>query len=144
MVSGRTILLVEDDRNDEILTLDALNRSGVTNPIVVVRDGVEALEWLFSEGIHSHRDARRPCLVLLDLKLPKISGLEVLRRIKIDDRTRAVPVVVLTTASQEEDVQNAYGNGANSYVRKPVAFNQFIEAVRQLGMYWTLVNELPG
>lgn len=144
MVSGRTILLVEDDRNDEMLTLDALSHSGVTNPIMVVRDGAEALDWLFSQGIHSHRDARQPCVVLLDLKLPKISGLEVLRRIKSDDRTRAVPVVVLTTSSQEEDVENSYGSGANSYVRKPVAFDQFIDAVRHLGMYWTLENQSPG
>ena len=138
----REILLVEDNADDEALTLDALRNATVANPIFVVRDGAEALDYLFSQGVYADRDPRRePCVVLLDLKLPKISGIEVLRRIKTDQRTRRIPVVVLTTSSEQEDVHNSYGNGASSYVRKPVEFIQFTEAVRQLGLYWTLVNE---
>ena len=144
-MKARSILLVEDNRDDEELTLDALRRGGVTNPVMVVRDGAEALDYLFAQGSYSSRDPnRRPCVILLDLKLPKISGLEVLRRAKADDRTRRIPVVVLTTSSEEEDIQDCYGNGANSFVRKPVEFDKFSEAVRQLGLYWTLVSEAPG
>ena len=140
----RVILLVEDNADDEALTLDALRNATVTNPIVVVRDGAEALDFLFCQGEYANRVPRsEPCVVLLDLKLPKISGLEVLRRIKIDERTRRIPVVVLTTSSEQEDIHNSYGSGASSYVRKPVEFIRFTEAVRQLGLYWTLVNEPP-
>jgi two-component system response regulator len=138
----RSILLVEDNRDDELLTLDALRNGGVTNTITVVRDGAEALDYLFAQGSFGSRDAsQEPCVVLLDLKLPKIGGLEVLRRIKTDQRTRRIPVVVLTTSSEHEDIHNCYGNGANSFVRKPVEFDKFLDAVRHLGLYWTLVNE---
>jgi CheY-like chemotaxis protein len=137
-----TILLVEDNRDDELLTMDALRTGGVSNTVTVVRDGGEALDYLFARGDFASRDAvRQPCVILLDLKLPKIGGLEVLRRVKTDDRTRRIPVVVLTTSSEPEDIHNCYGNGANSYVRKPVEFDKFLEAVRHLGLYWTLVNE---
>jgi two-component system response regulator len=138
----RTILLVEDNQDDELLTLDALRNGGVTNPVTVVRDGAKALDYLFAQGSFAGRDAsRQPCVILLDLKLPGIGGMEVLRRIKTDDRTRRIPAVVLTTSSEHEDIHNCYGNGANSYVRKPVEFDRFLEAVRYLGLYWTLVNE---
>lgn len=138
----RTILLVEDNRDDELLTLDALRNGGVSNLVTVVRDGAEALDYLFAQGTFAARDtSREPCLILLDLKLPKVGGLEVLRRIKTDERTKRIPVVVLTTSSEHEDIHNCYGNGANSYVRKPVEFDRFLDAVRHLGMYWTLVNE---
>jgi two-component system, response regulator len=142
MTRAGNLLLVEDNKDDELLTLDALRSAGVTNPIFVVRDGQEALDYLFFEGSFTTRDRNdRPCVILLDLKLPKISGLEVLRRIKTDERTKRLPVVVLTTSSEEEDIHNCYGNGANSYVRKPVEFEKFLEAIRHLGLYWTLVNE---
>jgi len=137
-----TILLVEDNPDDELLTLDALRNAGVTHPVFVVRDGQEALDFLFGEGSFAERDGKqKPCVILLDLKLPKVSGIEVLKRIKTDDRTQRVPVVVLTTSSEHEDIHNCYGNGANSYVRKPVEFDKFLDAVRHLGLYWTLVNE---
>jgi two-component system response regulator len=138
----RTILLVEDSRDDELLTLDALRNGGVTNLVTVVRDGAEALDYLFAEGAFAARDAsRHPCVILLDLKLPKIGGLEVLRRVKTDERTKRIPVVVLTTSSEQEDTHDCYGNGANGYVRKPVEFDRFLQAVRHLGLFWTLVNE---
>jgi len=140
-----TILLVEDNNDDELLTLDALRTGGLTNPVFVVRDGQEALDYLFAHGPFAGREPHEgPSLVLLDLKLPKVSGMEVLRRIKTDERTRRLPVVVLTTSSEQEDIHNCYGNGANSYVRKPVEFDKFLEAVRHLGLYWTLVNESPA
>jgi len=137
-----TILLVEDNQDDELLTLDALRNGGVANSVTVVRDGAEALDYLFAQGSYASRDtALQPCVILLDLKLPKVSGMEVLRRIKTDERTKRIPVVVLTTSSEHEDIHNCFGNGANSYVRKPVEFERFLEAVRHLGLYWTLVNE---
>ncbi len=138
----QTIMLVEDNRDDELLTLDAIRNGGVTNPVTVLRDGAEALDYLFAQGPFAGRDRTlQPCVILLDLKLPKIGGLEVLRRIKTDERTRRIPVVVLTTSSEQEDIHNCYGNGANSYVLKPVEFDRFLDAARHLGMYWTLVNE---
>jgi two-component system, response regulator len=144
MAKCGTILLVEDNKDDELLTLDALRSAGVNNPVFVVRDGQEALDYLFVEGSFAAREHYdMPCIILLDLKLPKIGGREVLRRIKSDHRTRRIPVIVLTTSSEQEDVRDCYGNGANSYVRKPVEFDKFLEAVRHLGLYWTLVNE-PG
>jgi two-component system, response regulator len=144
MAREGTILLVEDNPDDELLTLDALRCAGVSNPIFVVRDGQEALDYLFAAGAFATRDPNQPpCVILLDLKLPKIGGLEVLKRIKTDARTRLIPVVVLTTSSEEEDVRSCYGNGANSYVKKPVEFENFLEAVRHLGLYWTLVNARP-
>lgn len=142
MAKSGTILLVEDNKDDELLTLDALHSAGITNLVCVVRDGQEALDYLFVKGSFATREPYdRPCIILLDLKLPKIAGKEVLRRIKSDEWTKRIPVVVLTTSSEQKDVRDCYGNGANSYVRKPVEFDKFLEAVRHLGLYWTLVNE---
>jgi two-component system, response regulator len=141
-MSERVILLVEDNPSDEELTLRALKKSNILNRVVVVRDGAEALDYLFARGAHASRPAdESPQVVLLDLKLPKIDGLEVLREIRADERTKLLPVVVLTSSIQEQDVVTSYGLGANSYVRKPVDFTQFVEAVRQLGLYWLVINQ---
>ena len=141
-MSDRVILLVEDNQSDEELTLRALKKSNILNPVVVVRDGAEALDYLFTRGAHAQRPATEiPQVVLLDLKLPKIDGLEVLRAIRADDRTKLLPVVVLTSSIQDQDIVASYGLGANSYVRKPVDFTQFVEAVRQLGLYWLVINQ---
>ncbi len=141
-MSERVILLVEDNPSDEELTLRALKKSNILNRVVVVRDGAEALAYLFARGVHASRAADEiPQVILLDLKLPKIDGLEVLREIRADDRTKLLPVVVLTSSIQEQDVVTSYGLGANSYVRKPVDFTQFVEAVRQLGLYWLVINQ---
>lgn len=140
----KMILLVEDNPDDEALTLRALNKNRVANNIVVVRDGVEALDYLFVSGPYAGRDPfELPQVVLLDLKLPKVDGLEVLRRIRSDPRTRMLPVVILTSSREEQDLIQAYSSGANSYVRKPVDFNQFVEAIGQLGLYWLVLNEAP-
>ncbi len=140
----KTILLVEDNPDDEALTLRALKKNNIQNRVVVAHDGVEALDYLFSTGAHAGRDGREiPQVILLDLKLPKIDGLEVLRRVRADERTRLLPVVILTSSREEQDIINGYGLGANSYVRKPVDFNQFVEAVNKLGMYWLVLNEPP-
>lgn len=142
--STKTILLVEDNPDDEALAIRALKRHHIGNQIVVARDGVEALDYLFGTGIHAGRDVNnKPTLVLLDLKLPRLNGLEVLRRLRSDERTRLLPVVILTTSSEEQDVLDSYSLGCNSYIRKPVDFVQFSEAIRQLGMYWLLMNEPP-
>lgn len=145
-MKNKVILLVEDNPDDEALTLRALKKNNIGNEVVVARDGVEALDFLFGTGAHAGRDAGDlPQVVLLDLKLPKIDGLEVLRRIRGDERTRFLPVVILTSSKEEQDVINGYREGANSYVRKPVNFDEFLEAARQLGLYWLLLNEsLPG
>jgi CheY-like chemotaxis protein len=141
-MNDRSILLVEDNPDDEALTLRALRHSNITNRIVVAHDGAEALAYLFGSGPEVGRDVRlMPAVVLLDLKLPKLSGQEVLSRLRADERTRLLPVVVLTTSSEERDVIESYINGANSYVRKPVDFAQFADAIRQLGLYWLVVNE---
>lgn len=138
------ILLVEDRPDDVELTLRAFARSNVANEIVVVRDGEEALDYLFAMGTHAGRDpSLMPSVVLLDLKLPKIDGLDVLRRMRNDERTRRLPVVVLTSSNEEQDVVRSYDLGANSFVRKPVDFAEFIEAARLLGLYWLLLNEPP-
>lgn len=138
------ILLVEDNPDDEALTTRALKKANLRNAIVVARDGVEALDYLFGTGAHAGRDANAlPQVVLLDIKLPKIDGLEVLRRLRADERTALLPVVILTSSSEEQDMIDGYRLGANSYVRKPVDFGHFADAVRQLGLYWVLVNELP-
>jgi CheY-like chemotaxis protein len=138
------ILLVEDNRDDEELTLRALRIHKIPETVVVVRDGAEALEYLFGTGVYAGRDtAQPPRIVLLDLKLPKIDGLEVLRRVRADPRTRCLPVVVLTSSNEERDILQSYDLGANSYVRKPVDFVQFHEAVRQLGHYWLTINQPP-
>lgn len=136
------ILLVEDNRDDEALTLRALKKNNIKNEIVVARDGVQALAFLFGEGTHAGRDLTvMPHVILLDLKLPRLDGLEVLRRMRSNERTRLLPVVILTSSVEEQDRINGYSLGANSYVRKPVNFTQFIEAVRQLGLYWLILNE---
>jgi len=139
-----SILLVEDNSDDEVLMLRELRKQNVANRIAVVRDGAEALEYLFCTGSYADRDPNDiPTLVMLDLKLPKVDGLEVLRRIRADERTKVLPVVVMTSSDQERDVAESYSRGANSYVRKPVNFDQFREAVRQLHLYWLLINEPP-
>jgi two-component system response regulator len=138
------ILLVEDNADDEDLTLRALKKNNITNEVVVVRDGAEALDYLFGTGNYSGRDtAILPQVVLLDLKLPKVDGLEVLNRLRNDKRTKLLPVVILTSSVEEQDLLRGYDLGANSYVRKPVDFGQFTEAVRNLGLYWLLLNERP-
>jgi two-component system, response regulator len=137
-----TILLVEDSADDEALTLRALKKNNIKNEIVVARDGVEALDYLSGTGSHQGRDLSvMPQVILLDLKLPKVDGLEVLRRIRTDPRTKLLPVVILTSSNEEQDLIRGYGLGANSYIRKPVDFSQFTEAVRQLGLYWLVLNE---
>jgi CheY-like chemotaxis protein len=137
------ILLCEDNPDDEALTLRALKKNHIGNQVVIAHDGAEALDWLFGEGAHAGRDTRiQPQVVLLDLNMPKISGLDVLKRIREDERTRLVPVVVLTSSKEDEDLVRSYALGANSYVRKPVDFAEFIEAVKRLGMYWLLINEV--
>ena len=139
------ILLVEDSPHDVELTLHALRRSNVTNHIEVARDGAEALEFIFATGAHADRDINNgPKVILLDLKLPKVDGLEVLRRIKSDQRTKNLPVVVLTSSRESRDVADAYALGVNSYIVKPVDFEQFADAVRELGLYWLLLNEPPA
>ena len=143
-MAKKMILLVEDNPDDEALTLRAFAKNKITNDIVVVRDGVEALEWLFADGQYADRDVSQlPEVCLLDLKLPKVDGLEVLRRIRADERTKLMPVIILTTSEEESDRLAGYSLGANSYIRKPVDFSQFIEAVRQLGLYWLVLNESP-
>ena len=138
------ILLVEDNPDDEALTLRALWKNNIGNRVVVVRDGAEALDFLFCTGAYADRDLREmPHMILLDLKLPKVDGLEVLRRIRADERTHLLAVVILTSSNEEQDLIEGYKNGANSYVRKPVDFTQFVEAVRQLGLYWLVLNEAP-
>ena len=141
----KTILLVEDNPDDEALTLRALRKNKINNRIEVARDGVEALDYLFGTGPHAARDnSALPEVVLLDLKLPKIDGFEVLSRLRADERTKFLPVVILTSSKEQQDIVNGYGLGANSYVRKPVDFEHFVEAVRQLGLYWLVLNESPA
>jgi CheY-like chemotaxis protein len=143
-VSSKTILLVEDNPDDEALAIRALKRHHISNEIVVARDGVEALDYLFGTGQYTGRDlSLKPTVVLLDLKLPRVDGLEVLRRLREDERTRLLPVVILTTSNEEQDMLDSYSFGCNSYIRKPVDFIEFSEAIRQLGMYWLLMNEPP-
>jgi two-component system response regulator len=137
------ILLVEDNPRDEALTLRALKKSNIVNEVVVAHDGVEALDYFFGTGTHASRDTTiMPQLILLDLKLPKVDGLEVLRKIRADERTKRLPIVVFTSSSEEEDMIKSYDLGANSYVRKPVEFEQFLEATRQLGLYWLVLNQV--
>ena len=140
----KMILLVEDNPDDEVLTMRALKQSKLVNDVVVARDGSEALDFMFGTGTHEGRDlSHMPTVVLLDLKLPKVGGLEVLQRLREDPRTKLVPVVVLTSSSEDEDMMRSYQLGANSYVRKPVVFGKFADAVAQLGLYWMLINQPP-
>ena len=143
-MQNATILLVEDNPDDEALTLRALRKNNIGNRIFVVRDGVEALDFLFCTNTYSGRDPDDlPQLVLLDIKLPKLDGLEVLRRLRADERTRHLPIVILTSSNEEQDLIAAYKGGVNSYIRKPVDFVQFTESVRQLGLYWLVLNQSP-
>jgi two-component system response regulator len=141
---SKVILLVEDNPDDEVLTRRALKKNNIGNEVVVARDGAEALDYLFGTGAYEGRDTNvMPQVVLLDLKLPKVDGLEVLRRLRAGEQTRLLPVVVLTSSREQQDLVDSYDYGANSYIRKPVDFAQFVEAVRQLGLYWLVLNEVP-
>lgn len=143
-ITNTKILLVEDNPDDEELTLRALRHHNIANDLVIARDGVEALDYLFATGKYADKDPDEfPQVVLLDLKLPKIDGLEVLKKMRADERTKCLPVVVLTSSNEEKDIVDSYNFGANSYVRKPVDFVQFIAAVQQLGMYWLVLNQSP-
>lgn len=142
-MTAHPILLVEDNADDEELTLRALKKNNIHNDVVVARDGEQALDYLFGTGAYAGRDLSvMPQIILLDLKLPKIDGLQVLQRLRADRRTRLLPVVILTSSKEQQDLMTGYSLGANSYVRKPVDFGQFIEAVKQLGLYWLILNEL--
>jgi two-component system response regulator len=141
-MNSKVILLVEDNPDDEALTVRALKKNKIVNEVVVARDGMQALDYLFGEGAHAGRDPKEmPQVILLDLKLPKLDGLGVLRRLRADDRTSLLPVVILTSSNEEQDRINGYGLGANSYVRKPVDFDAFVAAAAQLGLYWLVLNE---
>ena len=142
-MTPKTILLVEDSPGDQALTLRALRKGGIANEVVVAHDGAEGLDYLFRTGAYSDRAPENPALVLLDLNLPKIGGLDVLRRIRADERTKAMLVVILTSSGEERDIAEGYAAGANSYVRKPVEFGEFAAAVQALGLYWILINEPP-
>lgn len=144
-MNSQTILLVEDNPDDEVLTVEALTFGGITNDIVVVHDGIECLEYLFGEGEYAGRDTSElPAVVLLDLNMPRLGGLELLTRLRADPRTQRLPVVILTTSKDESDMVASYDRGANSFVRKPVDFEAFTEAARNLGMYWLLLNQRPS
>jgi two-component system response regulator len=141
---NKVLLLVEDNPSDEKLTVRAFKKSGVSNEIVVVRDGAEALDYLFATGKFDGRDtAALPAVMLLDLKLPRIDGLEVLRRVRADERTKCLPIVILTASKEHEDIARGYSLGANAYVRKPVDFAEFVEAAKTVGLFWLLLNEPP-
>ena len=141
----KTILLVEDNPDDEELTMMALRQSKIMNQVIIARDGVEALDYLFCTGVHAQSSpCSLPQLVLLDLKLPKLNGLDVLAKIRADERMKYIPVVVMTSSSEEEDIISSYQMGANSYIRKPIEFHRFVDAVAQLGLYWLLINEIPS
>lgn len=143
-MEDKLILLVEDNPDDVALTLRALKKNRLSNSIIVASDGLEALDYLFGIGPHAGRDTSiQPALILLDLKLPKLDGFKVLEKLRADQRTRLLPVVIMTSSREQQDLIDGYGLGANSYIRKPVDFEQFVEAVRQLGLYWLLLNEIP-
>lgn len=143
-MENKTILLVEDNQDDVDLTLHAFKKNNIKNVVKVVNDGAEALDYLFGKGKYSGRNLEEmPAIILLDIKLPNVGGLEVLQQIRANELTKLLPVVILTSSKEEQDIINSYSFGVNSYVRKPVDFNQFAEAVRQLGLYWLLLNEAP-
>lgn len=144
MGNDKDILLVEDNLDDKALTLRALKKNNITNQIIVTRDGVEALDWLFGRGQYADRNPSiLPQAILLDLKLPKIDGLQVLQQIRANPLTRLLPVIILTASDEEADIIGSYHRGANSYIRKPVEFDKFVQAVQQLGLYWLVLNEAP-
>jgi len=144
MTKNKFILLVEDNADDEALTLRALRKNNIRNDVIVVRDGAEALDFLYGTGIYTNRDlSSKPEVILLDLNLPKMNGLEVLKHIRSDERTRLQPVIILTTSNEDHDKIESYKLGANSYIRKPVDFEQFSQAILQLGVYWLVLNEGP-
>ncbi|MDV6030898.1 MAG: response regulator [Phycisphaera sp. RhM] len=144
MSNKRYVILVEDDANEELLTIRAFKQINLANPIVVLRDGVEALDYILARGRHKDRDPTdAPCVVLLDLKLPKIDGFEVLRQIRSQEVTRHLPVVMMTSSDEQEDIIRSYQHGANGYVRKPIVYEEFVRAISQLGMYWCMLNEVP-
>jgi len=143
MNKGINILLVEDNPDDVELTLHALKKNKIVNPVKIVRDGQEALDYLFYKGKYESKEYDLPNVILLDLKLPKVDGIEVLQRVKSDRKTKLIPVVVLTSSKEESDLLRSYDLGVNSYIRKPVDFDQFVETVRQIGFYWMLINEQP-
>jgi len=143
MPDKRIILLVEDNPDDEALTLRALKKNNILNTVVVAHDGVEALDYLLGTGKYQEQPPPLPQVVLLDLKLPKVDGMEVLRRLRTEPATRLLPVVVLTSSNEQRDLLESYSHGANSYVRKPVDFAEFMEAVRHLGLYWLVLNQVP-
>ena len=143
-MNNKIILLVEDNPDDEALTIRALKKNKIENEVVVAHDGAEALDYLFCRGSYSNRNKNvLPQVILLDLKLPKIDGIEVLKQLRANEKTKMLPIVILTSSKEEQDLIDGYSNGANSYIRKPVDFNQFTEAVRQLELYWLLLNESP-
>ncbi len=143
-IKSKVILLVEDNPDDEALTLRAFEKKRILNPVVVAHDGVEALDYLFATNAHAGRDISiTPALILLDLKLPRVDGLQVLKRVRADERTRRIPVVVLTSSREDQDLISSYDLGANSYIRKPVEFDKFVEAAGLLGLYWLMWNEPP-
>jgi CheY-like chemotaxis protein len=143
MAEPSKILLVEDDPHDVELTLSALTENHLTNEIVVARDGAEALDYLYRRGVYQSREARNPAVILLDLKLPKVDGLEVLKRIKADPTLKTVPVVMLTSSREEQDLVESYNSGSNAYVVKPVGLRDFVQAVREVGLFWTVINQPP-
>jgi CheY-like chemotaxis protein len=143
-IKGETILLVEDNPDDVELTLRAFKKNKIANDVIIARDGVEALDYLFGTGAYADRDTSdTPRIILLDLKLPKMNGLQVLEHLRADERTRLTPVVILTSSKEEQDLVSGYKSGANSYVRKPVDFGKFVDAVHHIGLYWLLINESP-
>ncbi|MBN1887033.1 MAG: response regulator [Thermoflexales bacterium] len=143
-MNSKIILLIEDNPSDVRLTRRALDKSHIANELVVAEDGQEALDYVFGVGVHAGRDVTQlPAMVLLDINLPRLDGMEVLRRIRADERTRRLPVVILTTSKEEQDIAASYDLGVNSYIRKPVDFAQFAQAIKQVGMYWLVINEPP-
>jgi two-component system, response regulator len=141
-VDNKVILLVEDDEDHEELTLLAIERANIKNQVIVVRDGAEALDYLFNTGSYAGQDTKMPQLILMDLKLPKVDGIEVIRRLRAEEKTKLIPIVILTSSTEQRDIVNGYSFGANSYIRKPVDFDKFADVVQRLGLYWLTLNQL--